>query len=854
MGRRVLLYNSTDGKLIKQLKGHKDQVYSVSYSYDGTRIASGGADKSTIIWNEEGKGILKFTHSESVQVVAYNPVEDLLASCSSADFGFWSPKEKSVIKHKVDSKILCASWRNDGQVIALGLFSGNVSLYNIHGNEIGIIARNAPVWSLCWNRYSSSDDHNSDILAVGSWDMTLSFYDEFFQQQNEDYCLDYYPSSVEFYGRSSEYVIVGGSSGSLNLFSKEGVFLENLCNHRGWIWCVRGVGKKQQVIACVDSSGLISSYRFVNDSSIHDKWKGCIAYRDCCTDIVIHDSSKDQRRRIKCGTFVKALAMIHNKIAVAIKEKILIYERSSSTNEYTLKHSINIEKQTNFIKMTSNHLIICTQKKMKAYTLRGEFVREWNVDDSITCTKNLCTIQGEERLLVGCENGKILAVSIESLFHTTILELGHPITSIDISCKSRYIGVICDKCHLVIFDQITKVHVQDMKGPESINFHDEIDYIYSYGNDGIVTIQDVHIPEFSQVASSRGSIISFSRARVLSLQKDLSCHHIDINMSSLAYQKMKNNDYDAALEIAFLVGSTDNFFKYLAKEALLNSNFAVSSKCFMHLNIPNMIEYVRMKKLKTPQDCASPNQVKAIIIAEMAIMENKFVEAGEILKKADMTDKLIEFLVKMSKFQEAKELLQGDDETTLNYIVSKEAEWEAHMKNWKKASALYVECRCYLKAVKLVGECKGEGWITVICDLTQNIPDTEIEALKKCCHYLTEEDGLGDTIKNIYIKIKDYSSLMRLYVNHQLWIEVAQLYQDHENNIDKSLLVPYADWLAVQGRLDDATLIYRKIGRQDKSIKLLLSLIENSILDESFRHVSMLHRMLAKETILMVST
>ena len=58
--------------------------------YDGTRISSEGTDKSTIIWNEEGKGILKFTHLESIQVVAYNAgVEDLLASCSSADFGFW---------------------------------------------------------------------------------------------------------------------------------------------------------------------------------------------------------------------------------------------------------------------------------------------------------------------------------------------------------------------------------------------------------------------------------------------------------------------------------------------------------------------------------------------------------------------------------------------------------------------------------------------------------------------------------------------------------------------------------------------------------------------------------------------
>lgn len=34
-GNKVLVYNATDGKLIAALKGHKDNVYCVTYSKDG---------------------------------------------------------------------------------------------------------------------------------------------------------------------------------------------------------------------------------------------------------------------------------------------------------------------------------------------------------------------------------------------------------------------------------------------------------------------------------------------------------------------------------------------------------------------------------------------------------------------------------------------------------------------------------------------------------------------------------------------------------------------------------------------------------------------------------------------------
>ena len=107
--------------MIQPLKGHKDTVYCVAYAKDGKRFASGGADKCVIIWTSKLEGILKYSHNDAIQCLAYNPISHQLASCAHSDFGLWSAEQKSVQKQKVPARVNCCSWTNDGQYIALGL-------------------------------------------------------------------------------------------------------------------------------------------------------------------------------------------------------------------------------------------------------------------------------------------------------------------------------------------------------------------------------------------------------------------------------------------------------------------------------------------------------------------------------------------------------------------------------------------------------------------------------------------------------------------------------------------------------------------------------------------------------------
>lgn len=119
--------------------------------------------------------MLKYTHNEAIQCLAFNPVTHNLVSCATSDFGVWSEQAKTVDKTKMDrSRICCCSWTNDGRFIAFGLESGKISIRNREGDEKVVITRpgGAPVWSLAWSPSTTS----TDILAVCDWNQRMSFY------------------------------------------------------------------------------------------------------------------------------------------------------------------------------------------------------------------------------------------------------------------------------------------------------------------------------------------------------------------------------------------------------------------------------------------------------------------------------------------------------------------------------------------------------------------------------------------------------------------------------------------------------------------------------------------------------
>ena len=50
---RVLVWDIRNGKILKDLRGHADTLYSVAFSKDGSMLVSSGLDNSIRVWNAE---------------------------------------------------------------------------------------------------------------------------------------------------------------------------------------------------------------------------------------------------------------------------------------------------------------------------------------------------------------------------------------------------------------------------------------------------------------------------------------------------------------------------------------------------------------------------------------------------------------------------------------------------------------------------------------------------------------------------------------------------------------------------------------------------------------------------------
>ncbi|KAL9653142.1 hypothetical protein ABK040_006358 [Willaertia magna] len=820
--KHILIYNANTGEYIKQCRGHTDTVYCLSFSKDGKTFASGGADNNVILWSNTGEGKLRYEHNDSIQCLEFNPVTNQLLSCSCSDFALWSQEKKEVAKTKVTSKILSCSWTSDGQHLALGLFDGFVRIYNRDAVEVANFSRTEPIWCLSFN---PSRDEQYDILAVASWDQTLSFYHVSGKQIVKDQKLGFDPCSIAYFS-NGEYLCVGGTSGEVSLWNKEGIQLMTISKHKGWVWSV-AQKPNQNFIAVGTNSGSVEILK-LDFITVHSLYGSLYAFRDSMTDVIVQDLVSDKKITIRCKDYVKKIAIYKDRLAIQLKNRIHILEllqvktTDNETGEendediqYRITDKIFKDFDCNLMVITYGSLILCQDKEIQMYDFKGNLQRIWELDTSIKYLKVIGGPPFKESLLVGLANGVVLKVFVDNPFPIQLLKHDYSIRCLDLNMTRRKLALVDQNNDLIVYDLKEKKYIYQEKNAEGVAWNSEHENMLCYSGNGVLNIKTENFPVHQH--KLQGLVVGFTGSKVFSLHL-VSMSTIDIPQSATLFRYVEKADFQEAYKIACL-GVTESDWRLLGIQALLGVNLDISRKCFNRIEDTKFIGLIDKYEKLIKQN----NFNRDLFVAEIHAYQGRFEEAAKLFVKGNRADLAMDMLCDLRRWKEAKELALAYDNINLTDMIMRQAKFAEEDNDLKAAAELYAAAGEYMRAIQIMGENK---WFDSLLETCRSLSPSESKAISLCAEYF-KKNKLHEQAKEAFLKIGDYSSLIKLSVDFGKWEEAFEILDKHPE-FSSEVYLPYAEHLAVEDKFDEAQEAFRKANKPEKALKIIEELAKNA--------------------------
>uniref|UniRef100_A0A2K6M273 Intraflagellar transport protein 122 homolog n=1 Tax=Rhinopithecus bieti TaxID=61621 RepID=A0A2K6M273_RHIBE len=737
-GSRLLVYDTSDGTLLQPLKGHKDTVYCVAYAKDG----------------------------------------------------LWSPEQKSVSKHKSSSKIICCSWTNDGQYLALGMFNGIISIRNKNGEEKVKIERPggslSPIWSICWN--PSRKALNCVAMVMDS-EMVFPLVCVLFPQIGKDRALNFDPCCISYFTKG-EYILLGGSDKQVSLFTKDGVRLGTVGEQNSWVWtCQVKPDSNYVVVGCQD--GTISFYQLIF-STVHGLYKDRYAYR-----------------------LVKKIAIYRHSIWRNCPEKIFRSHGEVGVFRGLIQmHYGKFECKKNLL-VGGVHHIIC-EKRLQCLSFSGVKEREWQMESLIRYIKVIGGPPGREGLLVGLKNGQILKIFVDNLFAIILLKQATAVRCLDMSASRKKLAVVDENDTCLVYDIDTKELLFQEPNANSVAWNTQCEDMLCFSGGGYLNIKASTFPVHRQ--KLQGFVVGYNGSKIFCLHV-FSISAVEVPQSAPMYQYLDRKLFKEAYQIACL-GVTDTDWRELAMEALEGLDFETAKK-------------ERKKQGETNND---------LFLADVFSYQGKFHEAAKLYKRSGHENLALDMYTDLCMFEYAKDFLGSGDPKETKMLITKQADWARNIKEPKAAVEMYISAGEHVKAIEICGD---HGWVDMLIDIARKLDKAEREPLLLCATYLKKLDSPGYAAET-YLKMGDLKSLVQLHVETQRWDEAFALGEKNPEFKD-DIYVPYAQWLAENDRFEEAQKAFHKAGRQREAVQVLEQLTNNAVAESRFNDAAYYYWMLSMQ-------
>ena len=889
---RVLVYDAVEADLLQSLRGHKGTVFTVAYSSNGKFFASGGADNTIIIWNSDAEGQLKYNHNDPIQKLAYNPVTQQLISCTASDFGLWSPEAKAVQKHKVQSRILCADWTKNGQFVALGMYNGVVSIrHNVDNQceEKFRIEKSAPVWCLAWN---PNPKDSFDVLAVGCWDQTLSFHNMDGPNGTElsSKNLGYNPCDLNF-TKDGEYFVIGGSNRKVTLMTAKGISLGEVAERESWVWsCTPRPGKNFVAVGAND--GNISMYQQIFNT-VHGLYGNRYAYRDNMTDVILQPLVTEKKIKIFHKDYVKKIAVYKDRLAVQLPDRVAIYEAVPSSNsmKYQQREKIKQKITCNLLVrklspvpmalsvaffcakakcfivtllllvvsltlcvyvcrvpqvVTSLHIILCLDKKLQLMNFKGKKEREWVLDSGIRYIKVIGGPPGREGLLAGLKNGTVLKIFVDNPFPIKLIKQTTSIRCLDLNCDRTKLAVVDENAECLVYDVRTKELLYKESDVNSVAWNSEIEDMIAMSGNNTVTVKIADFVMHTQ--KQAGFVVGFSASKLFCLQQ-LNMQVVEVPQSQSLQRYIKAKDFKMAIRVACL-GVTEADWKMLGLQALYNMEVDIARESFLRINNLHLVTLTS----KVEQDLKNPNKPRDIILGDILAYEGKFMEAEKLYCRNQKIELAIQMYSDLWKYDEAKRVARMAENNPnipkdiLHQLNRKQAEGLAELGKWREAAEMFLDAGDFEKAIEVNGKHK---YVEGLIDVVRRLDKDKVDLLKKCA-VLFIQLGKSKHAKEVYLKIGDSKSLVQLYVKMRKWEDAFGIMKQNPGQFEKDVYLPYAEFLALNDKFDEAQKAYRDAGLPELSLKMLGQLTHNAVSEHRFKDAAFYFWLLAQENVKLI--
>lgn len=183
----ICIWDAITGEQLTLLKGHRDKIQSLSYSFDGKQIVSIALDSTLRIWNNDsGQCLHKIQLRDYPKSAQFSPDNQLILTCCDSTIALWDAKKGTCLNTIMadSTTFYSATFNNKGTEI---LYSTEEKLYiwNLYTKKIsGTVEKES---KFGWGKAIYSSDDKKIVLCnnlqhiVRIWDVESKRYSTSFE-------------------------------------------------------------------------------------------------------------------------------------------------------------------------------------------------------------------------------------------------------------------------------------------------------------------------------------------------------------------------------------------------------------------------------------------------------------------------------------------------------------------------------------------------------------------------------------------------------------------------------------------------------------------------------------------------